>query len=497
MTTLPLAAAPASTALHQRLARGVRVNALGILVKASRSLYLILFSRLLGAEGFGIYLLAFAVQEMSGKVGILGLHWGGKQAVGALLAAGHDAAVRRVMRRILAWALAGSTCAAALLYLVAPGLAGLLGHAEAAAPLRVFTLAMPFMSGMYVLVYALRPRLEMKYEMVVTSVIEPVAVLFAGAALLGWQRQVVMAAWAHVAAAVLAFGAAVLAFRHVYPRVADDGAGRVDLAQLAQGSFTMGGMDLLGNLKSRVDFLVLARFLPGELMGVYGAVSEIASVLRKSRAAFDPIVMPIAQRLHLRHDLAALQREATRAVGWALQLGLALLAVMVLVPGALLGLFGSQFSGPVYAQALVVLAVGQLVHMSLGLSEGILAITGHGYVGLRNALALMAADLVLLLVLVPHWGLLGAAAATSATTVAVNAWRAVQTRRLLGLRLAVPAHLGLLARWALALALGLGARAAVGDGVWGGGAAVAVFGLVFYGLVRQWNGRHVATSTAR
>jgi O-antigen/teichoic acid export membrane protein len=479
--TDPAAAAARSTAL----ARGVLVNALGILVKASRSLYLIVFSRLLGADGFGVYLLAFAIQEAAGKVGILGLHWGGKQAVGALLAEGRDGAVRRAVLRILALALFGSACAAAALYFAAPAVAGLMGHAEAAAPLRVFSLALPFMSGMYVLVYALRPRLDMKYEVIVTSVIEPVTVLLAGLALLAWQRNVVMAAWAHVAAALVAFVAAAIAFRHVYPRSVDSDAGRMDGAQLAHGSFTMGSMDLLGNLKSRIDFLVLARFLPAEMLGVYGAVSEIAAVLRKSRAAFDPIIMPIAQRLHLRHDLAGLQHETTRAVGWALQMGLGLLAVIVLVPGWLLGLFGSDFAGPVYAQALMILAAGQLVHMSLGLSEGILAITGHGYVGLRNALALMVADIVLLMLLIPHWGLLGAAAATSTTTVVVTSWRAVQTRRLLGLYMVVPGHLRLLLRWALALALGLGVRAAAGGSALGDGLALAVFALAFAGLSRR------------
>src|SRR3546814_395145 len=116
-----------------------------------------------------------------------------------------------------------------------------------------------------------------------------------------------------------------------------------------------------------------------EVLGVYGAVAEIASVLRKSRAAFDPIMMPIAQRLHITHDHAGLQRETTRAVGWALQIGLGVLGVMVIMPNALLGLFGADFTGPLYAHALIALATGQVVYMSLGLSEGILAITGYGY----------------------------------------------------------------------------------------------------------------------
>src|SRR3546814_19464221 len=99
-----------------------------------------------------------------------------------------------------------------------------------------------------------------------------------------------MAAWAHVSAALLAFVAAVVAFQRVYPRTAAGDVGHIDLHKLAHGSFTMGSMDLLNNLKTRIDFLLLARFLPSEVLGVYGAVAEIASVLRTSRAAFDPII---------------------------------------------------------------------------------------------------------------------------------------------------------------------------------------------------------------
>src|SRR3546814_12382884 len=75
-----------------------------------------------------------------------------------------------------------------------------MGHPEVAAPLLVFTAAIPFISGMYVLVYALRPRLNMKYEVYVTSVIEPITVLLTGAALFSWHRSIAMAAWAHVSA---------------------------------------------------------------------------------------------------------------------------------------------------------------------------------------------------------------------------------------------------------------------------------------------------------
>src|SRR3546814_4180819 len=106
-----------------------------------------------------------------------------------------------------------------------------MGHPEVAAPLLVFTAAIPFISGMYVLVYALRPRLNMKYEVYVTSVIEPITVLLTGAALFSWHRSIAMAAWAHVSAALLAFVAAVVAFQRVYPRTADRKSTRLNYSQ--------------------------------------------------------------------------------------------------------------------------------------------------------------------------------------------------------------------------------------------------------------------------
>ena len=81
--------APAESGTARSLERGLLTNALGILVKASRTLYLILFGHVLGAAGFGTYLLAFAVQEAVSKFAILGLNWGGKQLVGRLIADGH------------------------------------------------------------------------------------------------------------------------------------------------------------------------------------------------------------------------------------------------------------------------------------------------------------------------------------------------------------------------------------------------------------------------
>lgn len=202
----------------------------------------------------------------------------------------------------------------------------------------------------------------------------------------------------------------------------------------------MGGMELIGNLQSRLDLFFLARYFPPHVIGVYGAASQIVSLLRKARAAFDPILMPIAQGLFLRSSPERLQGEVTRAVGWAVYVGLGLLGLMVLLPDELLGLFGSDFSGAGFGSVLIILAVGQFFYMSLGLSEGVLAITGHAYITLVSALVLVGIEIVLLPLLIPLMGLEGAASAASVPFVIVTLWRMLQTRRLLGVDLITTMH---------------------------------------------------------
>ena len=367
------------------LARGVLVNGLGVLLKTSRPLYLVLFARLLGIEDFGIYLLAFAIQEAVSKVAILGLNWGGKQVIGYLYTADRHSEIRPAAIRITWLTLAASTLIAAILYVVCEFFKT--GDGSVAGAIQVFAVSMPFVCGMFVVVYMIRPTLDMRYEMYVTSVVEPVAVLVFGAAFLYLSADVNAAAWAHVVAAVIAFVFSLYYFDKVFPRDAADSKCELDWRMLAHGSMTMGTIEFLSNVKQRIDLFFVAQSLPLSYVGAYGAIVEVGSVLRKAKAVFDPVLMPLAQRLHLRGEAKALQEQVLKSVRWSYWLGFFLLGLCILVPDRILGLFGPEFVGPVFALALIVYAIGQFLHMSLGLSEGLLSITGHANAALVNTLS--------------------------------------------------------------------------------------------------------------
>jgi O-antigen/teichoic acid export membrane protein len=98
----------------------------------------------------------------------------------------------------------------------------------------------------------------------------------------------------------------------------------------------------------------------------------------------------------------------------------------------LLALFGPEF---VVAQgALVILAVGRLANAACGPTATLLGMSGNHGGAARVALGSALLDATLLLALTPRLGILGAAVATTVTTVAWNLALLVLVRRWTGLR---------------------------------------------------------------
>jgi O-antigen/teichoic acid export membrane protein len=487
--------APEHAEERRHLARGVAVSALGILVKSGRAVALVVFSRQLGVELFGVYLLAFVVQEVASKFASLGFDRGLLFLTGILQANGREREIRGAVGRVAAVGFAASAVAAALFAAASGWIAGSLLHKpELAEPLRLFALGMPAVCAGSMLVFATRTSLDLRPELYVQSLFEPWALLaFGGAAAASGfgVRGIVLV---QVAVSYASLALAWIFVRRLYPAAAPGTRVRVDWRTLWRASLPLGAGELLTQFKLRLDLMVIGRLLPMQLVGVYGAVVEIASILRKTRSAFDAILMPLSQRLHLQGASERLRESLALAVRWVAVPALAILGLMFLVPDGLLRLFGKDFLAG--EAALGVFAVGQLFHVTIGLMESVLAYTGHAGVTLVNSVVLVVVNLALLVLLIPPWGILGAAAATTVSTAAVALWRLAQGRRLLGiwpfdaaqLQPVAGFLLGYPASWILLHALGRRSAPALV-------AAAALF-LAVYGATLALLGRRARRSTA-
>jgi O-antigen/teichoic acid export membrane protein len=98
--------------------------------------------------------------------------------------------------------------------------------------------------------------------------------------------------------------------------------------------------------------------------------------------------------------------------------------VMVLYPAALLSIFGNSYVEG--AAALIILAIADLLNVGTGMGGVILDMTGHTRLKLINSILRLVIYLGLDLLLIPRWGLMGAAVAVMVGEGTVNFLRLIQ-----------------------------------------------------------------------
>jgi O-antigen/teichoic acid export membrane protein len=162
-----------------------------------------------------------------------------------------------------------------------------------------------------------------------------------------------------------------------------------------------------------VDRLLVGYYLPAAQAGLYQAASQISVVFVVVLSGLNRIQIPMLASLFQQGRHADMEEVFRVGTKWGVYLCLPILIVIMLAPANVLSAtYGGEFSGG--RTILLVLLIGQFANLITGPVGPILVATGNE----KTALALSAAGLLLSVVmctaLIPRWGTLGAAVATSA-----------------------------------------------------------------------------------
>jgi O-antigen/teichoic acid export membrane protein len=195
-------------------------------------------------------------------------------------------------------------------------------------------------------------------------------------------------------------------------------------------------------------------------LGVYAAAVRVAQALVLFLIAVNYMFSPFVADLHARGErdkLNGLYKALTR---WTLAGTIPILLVLMVVPGAVLHIFGSVGfeSG---TTELRILLIGQFVNVAVGSVGFILIMVGRTGWDLLVYAGSFLLDLAVALLLVPKLGADGAAIAQATTLTVSNAVRLVLVWRFVRIqpfsrpyfRLAIPAAAGLVTMIAVNLML--------------------------------------------
>ena len=184
------------------------------------------------------------------------------------------------------------------------------------------------------------------------------------------------------------------------------------------------------NLMAQADVLLVGSMLGDDAVGVYNAASRTAATVGFALFAVNAAAAPSLAALHAtgrREELARLLAATSRWTFWpalAIALGFALAGKVVL------GFFGAEFTRAYLP--LLILCGGQLAAASVGLAGSLLNLTGHERLSASLLAGAAALNLLLNGMLIPRFGLPGAAVATTAALVVWSLALRVAARRRLG-----------------------------------------------------------------
>ena len=178
----------------------------------------------------------------------------------------------------------------------------------------------------------------------------------------------------------------------------------------------LGAMQLINN---RIDIIMLGIFCPIEDVGIYRAVVQGSTLVIFVLAASNQVLAPVISGLYAENDIEKLQRLVTISARFILAGTLPIVLFLYIGgPWLLSALFGAEFATGAFA--LRILCVGQLVNATMGSVGIILNMTGHEKYAVRGVAIAAIANIGLNALLIPPFGLSGAAAATAISLVIWN-----------------------------------------------------------------------------
>lgn len=377
----------------------------------------LLLARMLGAEGAGVYYLALTVTTVASVVGRLGLDNAALRFVASSAESGNWAAVKGVHRTALV--VAGLTASVlTVLVLVGAGWISSVAFSDPdlVTPLRVMALGIVPYALLVVYTQALKGLKATTYAMSLQGF---------GVPLLAVPLLVILAARLDVVGAVLAWVLgcyAVVGVGHYLWRKATPDLGEVtgdfstrDLLSTGFPLLLVASMNLI---MSWTDTVMLGVWGASEQVGIYNASMKTAMLISFALLAVNSIAAPKFSSLYSSGEIGALGRLARDISIILAVIALPMWLACILAPETILSIFGPQFSKG--AWALAILATGQLVNVCTGSVGFLLMMTGNER-DMRNiTVAVSIINVALNLLLVPPFGLVGAAIATSISIACTN-----------------------------------------------------------------------------
>lgn len=412
------------------MAKGAMINFSGAMVRTVLTYaYALLLAHLLPVDKFGDYFLIYVIITILGVIGAVGLDFGVVRYVALYVGECDYRSARKSFRIGFTISVAVGVLIGVAVFLLASSLSDLFldGSRGAATGLRVFAVAIPMLvaarlgnaatQAMHRMAYQVYSRDMGEQSMRLIFSIIAIAI---GTGFIGVVTANVVAIGV---AMIMSLGFALL----VLPKATAGATTPVKpSSDMLRYSFPLAFSTMLGVVLLWADMLMVGYLGTSTEAGFYGAAIRIGTASAAILLAFSTVFTPIISDLYNRNmakELESLYKAVSR---WVFICSMPIFLVEILFSEPIMRIFGSGFVAG--SDALMILAVGQLINTSTGPAGVAVLMSGRSKLELMNVTIVLALDVVLCFIFIPAYGVMGAAVANAVCAAIINIMRVVEVR---------------------------------------------------------------------
>ena len=212
-------------------------------------------------------------------------------------------------------------------------------------------------------------------------------------------------------------------------------------------SFPLFLTSFLAIILNRTDVLMIGYYLPSEQVGIYSLANRFAGIVFLISTSIIPIFSPTIAELLGKGKKKEIKYYFINITKWTLIFTIPAFIIITIFSIDFLNIFGAEFT--VGNSVVIILSTSFLFNSVLGLSGQVLSIMGRSKIIFVNSICAGILNIILNIILIPKYGLAGAAIATGISMFLVNIARTIEVfffERLnaLNLKLLIPISVGIL-----------------------------------------------------
>ena len=398
--------------------KGAAVTSIGIFFsKAMSYVYRAVVARMLGTEAYGNLSLGIMVVGIATTIGIFSLHEALKNYVPKYKERDDWRGIKGLVQSTFKIGLLASLFASLALFFGSDIIANrIFGEPELVNVIKIMALVPPFSIIGSLALDTTKGLKIAKYHAFTRQIMQPIVQLIGTVilVLLGFNIAGAAFGWFLGAFASAILGIYFMEYK-AGPILRRDVDGRNQGEKALRYSFPLLMSGAVGSIVGWTDTAFLGYFLDSSAVGLYNAALPTALLLLIPYQALASLVLPSMSEVIERDD-KELSSTLKTVARWTFMISFPMFCLMALFSEEVLFvLFGADFTSA--STALAILSFGYLFSASVGHLDSVVKALDRTQLIFKNTLVNVVVNIALNILLIPTYGMIGAAIATTVSTI--------------------------------------------------------------------------------